>query len=300
MLLGRNVYPFGLGLNFGYWWYLVVLLLILWRSKRKSWKRLCRVALSLLLLEGIWTWGWKQGSHKLDSFETLNVVTANVYFKNLHSTAEIDGILKHSPDILCLQEYGHRHQEVLTVRNAFAHRYRLPKPSPYGCAIYSKFPITHTEVIGGSKTVFLICHLDVDGKEVILINAHLTSPAIAIEQSENMVPLLWKNYRKRKAQLEQLKEHLAPHNGKRMILAGDLNTMPSESLFRQLQEDWVDVHNATSWELGYSFPHSFTTSLPPITRLDYVLLQGDLMPIETEVIESIGSDHNFLLAKVGI
>lgn len=299
VLLGRNTYPTGFALDFGRWWYCVVLLLIYWKSSKASWRKACAIALSLLVAEATWSWIWQAKVQKLETYETLRVATANVYFKNLQAATDVDRLLATDADILCLQEYGYIHQEVFTKRNAYTYRYRLPKTSPYGCAIYSKYPISQTDVIGGSKTVFLICHVDVGEKKVVVVNAHLTSPAIALENKEQMVPLLWKNYQQRKTQLKELEDYLKPYEGLAMVLAGDLNTMPSEALFKHIRHQWVDVHSSTQWDLGYSFPNGFT-SPAPITRLDYVMLRGHLMPLNAQIVKSAGSDHHFLLSEIGI
>lgn len=299
LLLGQNVYPLGFALNFGKWWYCVLLLLIALGSKTPVWRKACYVALTLLVAHSLWLHLLKAKPERLVDFNRLKIVSANVYFKNLQTVTDIDRLIETNADVLCLQEYGFGHHAEFGKYKNYPYSHKLPSKTPYGCAILSKHPISDVKVIGGTKPVFLICKVNAYGRSFILINAHLTSPAIAVENPDRMVPLLWKNYQQRKSQVEELEEYLKTFEEEPVVLAGDLNTMPSESLFKQLEQHWVDVHSSTQLGLGYGFPNSFSSPFP-ITRLDYVMVRGGLMPINSKIIKSAGSDHHFLLSEVGI
>jgi len=299
LLLGSHVYPIGFALNFGKWWYCALLLFIALGSKSHFWRNTCFIALSALVLHSSWQQLGKAKWEQLKDYNKLKIVSANVYFKNLQTTTDVTRLIETEADILCLQEYGYGHHAELGKWNYYPYAHKIPSKTPFGCAILSKYPISDIKVIGGTKPVFLICRVEAYDRSFILINAHLTSPAIAVENPDRMVPLLWKNYQQRKQQVEELEEYLKTFEGEAMVLAGDLNTMPSESLFKRLEKNWVDVHNATRLGLGYSFPNSFTSPFP-ITRLDYMMVRGAVMPIDSKIIKSAGSDHHFLLSEIGI
>ena len=185
--------------------------------------------------------------------------------------------------------------------STYAYKHELPHEGTHGYALFSKYPIAQTKVLNNTSglPIYVISELDISGKKHLVVNAHIASPAIAFHKEGNMIRLLWENEKMRRKQVEQLETYLSGQSIENIIMAGDMNTMPSEPLMRKLRNNWVDVYDYTNWSLGYNFPNSWR-SKRPITRLDYILVKGHIKPIGAQIVKSRASDHHFVIGEIGI
>jgi endonuclease/exonuclease/phosphatase (EEP) superfamily protein YafD len=109
------------------------------------------------------------------------------------------------------------------------------------------------------------------------------------------------NMKKREKQWGRLAQHLQSKSGceERRIIAGDLNTMRPEPLYRKMTKELVDAFAEAGEGPGATFPNLVSVPPFPMVRLDYVLLKGPLKPKEVKVLPDSGSDHLAVRAIVG-
>jgi endonuclease/exonuclease/phosphatase family metal-dependent hydrolase len=123
--------------------------------------------------------------------------------------------------------------------------------------------------------------LATDRGPVTLIGAHLAVPIHPSSLPCPYCPTL------RDAQVRALADFMATRaaSGETLILAGDLNLAPGEVAYRDLAF-LTDVSRQRTWRpFGLSW-------LPPLLRLDYVLITPDVAIVDRRVTcSSSGSDH---------
>lgn len=234
----------------------------------------------------------------------IKVMTYNVFFKNKSPNNTIRLILKENPDILFIQELTPKWAAILNKKLGNTYPYKLLKPldGTHGIGIYSKHQLSNHQLLNNSynKPYAQIADLRIGQNKVQLLNSHLASPAVAIENRDEFFSLYCQNYKTRKNQLQTLTA-IAKKNTKKFqaqLIVGDLNTMKYEPIFKSLKFSWVDSHSVSGKGLGFNFPHS--SRIAPILTLDYILGKGQIKFIETNVIEGGGSDHLAIVSTMEI
>lgn len=236
----------------------------------------------------------------------IEVLTYNLLFTNASPQSSLQLLQKHPVDILALQEITPKWEQLLKSNSLLQKTYPYQKmyadKGTHGYGIFSKYPIQNVEYLNNDANrpiaqCFEIVH-PTKGK-MYGCNAHTASPAIAFHSAESFPIAYYKVERMRAKQWRQITEHIdqkAATIPNRMIL-GDLNTPDFEPLYYQeMQQEYVDVFAEVGSGFGFTFPRG---RLPyPAFRLDYILTQGSLKPIEAEVLEKTGSDHFGVKARV--
>jgi len=140
--------------------------------------------------------------------------------------------------------------------------------------------------------------LTLKDKSIQLINTHLASPAIAVENKDRFLSLFKANYQIRKDQIIHLIKLAENEEYDCQLLVGDLNTLHSEPIFKRLKLKWVNSNYGLLRWMKFNFPHS--SKIFPIVTLDYILGRGKLKFIESKVIDGGSSDHLAIMTKVKI
>lgn len=225
----------------------------------------------------------------------------NLYFKNKNQEHSIAIIRKTNPDILFVQELTPNWASKIERNLSELYKYKLVKPlnGTHGIGIYSKFKISNQKFLLNTsrKPYAQSVNLYVEDKSIQLINVHLASPAMAVENKDKFFSLFKSNYKTRKHQIIKLNEF---ENRKFdcQLLVGDLNTLQSEPIFKRLKLNWVNSNNGLLRWIYFNFPHS--SKIIPIVTLDYILGRGNLKFIESKVIEGGSSDHLAIMTKLKI
>ena len=168
--------------------------------------------------------------------------------------------------------------------------------------IYSKHKISNQYFLNNSnnKPFAQIVSMVIKGKSIQLINTHLASPAIAVENRDQFFSLYSTKYKLRKQQIIELNK--VAYNGDNkhdcQLLIGDLNTLNYEPIFKRLKFKWVNSNNEVLRWMKFNFPHSAKS--PPIVTLDYILGRGKMKFLDSEIIEGGSSDHLAIIAKLKI
>ena len=306
-ILGRDHYLLGIALIIGRWFLLIVgLILAYWLRKREYPKFLTVLLYSSLTLISIEYAFIKLNEAHLETTshtQTLSLLTYNVYFKNKHPRSIVKRIKATSPDVLCFQELTPNINSYLIKSIGTLYPYRLVNAinGTHGIGVYSKYPIKKiTELKNQIGLPYAqLMQLIIKGRKVGLVNVHLASPSVALENPDRFFSLLKTNHLIRKKQINKI--NLALQNNypeRNIIMTGDLNTTEYEPLYRDLCTNWVNINKIASKNAENTFPNSNKTS--PLFILDYVFIKGRIQALDTKVLQGGTSDHLAVYAVLGL
>lgn len=235
--------------------------------------------------------------------KSLTMVSYNLFFKNNYKTQAIQFLNEQNADILCLQEVTPEWQSKLDKGlKGFPYKLALPRRGTHGFSIYSKFPIQSKKVIKNSARlpVVQLAEARVNQKKLMIYNCHLASPAIAVENPDRFLELWKTTYEKRKLQLEQL-TLLAMENDTHchaQIIAGDLNTLWFEPIFKDLETSWENSEGGFSQLSSFTFPNKLGFS--SFIKLDYILSRGQIKASSFHVLDGGSADHKAISVEISI
>lgn len=307
-LLGKSHYLLGSFLGISQIPLVLIGSLILWKRKKQGFKlphKVLGVIVGLLIVNFVFEQlnriNFQQTSN---TNQELSILTYNLYFKNKYPQQIIKEINKTNPDILVLQELTSTWETNLKkqIYNNYKYRKTYVNNRTHGLGILSKYPIKNSKFLKNNSGIPInqIATLKVEKKELILVNSHLASPAIAVENPDKFFQYYKSNAQQRRKQWTDLDAYLNKnHKDKPQIIAGDLNTMRIEPLYRQIRHDWNDLFSRKGKGFGRNFPNISSIPLPIIT-LDYILYRGKVAPIEAEILKGSSSDHFAVFGKVKI
>lgn len=256
---------------------------------------------------------------------TIKVLSYNVMgfgYKD-HTSEKPNEILQYiidsDADIICLQEYMvGTSEDFLTqekIRNAlsmYPYQYSLPlvhyKKYTIGLATFSKYPILNSwkvrydSAFNGSS----VHEIDVDGKKVMVINNHLESFKLTMEDRSKYADFL-KNMnvetfdglretvqRKlgsafiiRAEQAEIVAEEIANLKGDYTIVCGDFNDTPTSYAHRIIQgNQLIDAYVESGRGVGISYNQNFFWF-----RIDHILHSPNMKSYNATVDNVALSDH---------
>lgn len=299
-LIGRNHLFIGSFLSFARWLLLVSGLWFLYRIRKnqgglKTLKTLLIIAITGLFVEFSWVSFSEYRGEDISTGKELSLMTYNLYFKNNYKKNSIDRILEENADILVLQEITLSWNTTLgkSLGNRYPYRKVIALNGTHGTGIYSKYPIGSHKRLNNSSNLPIaqIITVKVGKQKIRLINAHLASPAIAVENPDRFFELYTKNYRIRQQQLDKINTLARKDDADFdcQILIGDLNTIRYEPIFRDLTKLWYNLSDISWIRYNANFPNS--GKIPPVMSLDYIMLRGSFTGESFSVVEGGSSDH---------
>jgi len=276
------------------------------------------------------------GSERKLSFEnSIKVMSYNVRLFDLYNwrnesgkstrAAIFDLIDSESSDILCLQEYysgAGKHADfadTISKKSGYKYRYvelinKEAKGLPYGLAIFSKYPILHTQKLSFPNSNVNFCQsCDVlIGKDTIrIMNLHLESVKFGKEDYNFVSEITatsatndkikkgslaifgkMKNaYIKRAVQIETVAEFIrnSPYP---VIFTGDFNDTPVSYSYRQVANELDDTFVDAGKGLGQTH-----AQMLPMLRIDYIFHSKKLQTIDHKTINKDYSDHFPIVAR---
>ncbi|GHT71774.1 endonuclease [Bacteroidia bacterium] len=316
-----------LGMIFPFIFVAIVFLLIIWLVARK-WKW-CIVFLFVILIcsGSISTYFPIHFKTKKIPENCIKLLTYNVMkFEHLqfHSGKKTNAVLQYivnsKADIICLQEYAFMKSGNLLKENDIK---KVLKSYPYfkqlkldqsgnkefnGMAIFSKFPILSFKEIPFESRYngsFLV-ELDIHGKKTTLINNHLESNKLSMEEREEYYGLtkefdsqkleilrskitkrLTPAFKDRAKQADIVSEYIANNKNPYIIVCGDFNDTPISYSRYKIKGNLRDAFVDTGCGLGISYnSHRF------LFRIDYILHSKNIKAYNCTVDKSIrNSDH---------
>lgn len=277
LLIGESHFVLGSALNVVQIPLFIIGFLWCW-IKRKSTSALIYKGLLLSSFLLFLHWGYQEvRSIKFDTevreTETISLLSYNVFFRNKYPNSVLQEIKKTDASILLVQELTPKWNTWIAeaVGAQYPYQKTVVHKGTHGLGVYSKYPIKSNHFIKNSSGLAInqVCVINVKGKEIALVNAHLASPAVAVENPDRFYSFYRENYKRR---IEQMKSTLdyVEKNYKElpMIIAGDMNSMPFEPFMKKMRYQWTDVYKKKGTGMGWNFPN--VASIPfPFIRLDY-------------------------------
>ena len=220
-------------------------------------------------------------------------------------------------DIACLQEVTltEKTRKMLNNRFPFSSSQYF-RYSDSGVTLLSTYPITRKEVIefeeGSSQsTAFFV---DVNGTEVIVVNNHLESMRLSLEErndfenmvhgetnrsaarekSQRLLVKLGDRNAVRARQVKALSRFLAKHEGAPIILCGDFNDSPISYPHYAMSRRLTDCFRESGNGLGWTF---FRNAIH--VRIDHIFCSSHFVPCTSKVDTKVtSSDHYPLLCSL--
>lgn len=253
-------------------------------------------------------YNWRSESSKLTQLAIFNLIQ------------------EESPDVLCIQDYysgaGKHIDFADTICKKAGYKFhsielfnKEQKGLPYGLAIFSRFPIIHTEKLVFTNSVVNFCQsVDIKiGKDTIrIMNMHLESikfgkedysfvSEVASAKAANdklkkgfmaIVGKMKSAYIKRASQIETVAEALKKSSFP-LILAGDFNDTPVSYCYKQIANELDDTFVDEGNGLGQTH-----TQMLPLLRIDYIFHSEALKTLEHKTIDKDYSDHFPVVARL--
>jgi len=277
------------------------------------WRGLAVLALGVCLtvLMGL-SWGSPEEGHGRVRFMTYNVKSYLALKRpdGVHELAQ--EIFEHQPDILVMQDAGQLVDVEGHVRSPNLLRV-IGAGHPHVFAadeyvVVSRWPIRqcrHGAIpVGDEPHVFVHCDIEVDGRVLQVITAHLITPRKGL-RAKHQGQAHWlgldewqDNMLLRARQAGLLAEYLRQLPAGPRIVAGDLNaTEPSVVVQTLLNTGLRDVHSAASVGYGFTHGHSLLKGLS-FLRIDHVLVSPDIAVFDAFTGGAQASQHRPVIADL--
>lgn len=208
----------------------------------------------------------------------VRLLHANVYVANTNAGPLLALIAEVDPDLLVLQEFTPAWQSALQpIHSSYPYRVVEPREHPFGIALYSKFPLEATTVIGSVPL----------GHPDIVATALVGGERLHIISSHPMQPLGGSNYGSRNLHLDSVAD-LAARSPRPMIVVGDLNITMWAYHYQRFEE----VSGLRNARRGFGIQPTWPAWLfPGRIPIDHVLVSDDIWVSDFESGPNIGSDH---------
>ena len=226
-------------------------------------------------------------------------------------------LLEKDADIVCIQE-GSITEKTEKLDKHYPYRDTVMSPAGFvDIMIYSRFPILrkqtlHLESKANSAGAFW---LNVKGKELIVVNCHLETMGISMDEREEFGQLvrgdkdsgrrsfsqsIFEKIRtaaqKRAPQADVVAQFVRMHSQTPIIVCGDFNDVPQSYAHRTVAKDLTDCYRAVGRGPGFSYRHS---SFGIMARIDNMLCSEQLTPSSCYVDNTVHtSDHFPILARI--
>jgi endonuclease/exonuclease/phosphatase (EEP) superfamily protein YafD len=218
---------------------------------------------------------------------TLRLFSANVHDANPDVGRIAEEILATAPDLVTLQEVdadgvaGLRRSGVLT---HFPYKVTEIRQGASGVALWSRFPLANVAVEDVRGTPFIRATIVLGARQLRLYAVHMVAPL-----GDDRVR--WRD------QLRRIHE-ASRHERGSLVVAGDFNATRYHSTFRQLLSDRLaDAHERRGRGWAMTWPCN-RWPLPPLMRLDHVLVSPEIGVRSVREGIGQGSDHRPIIADL--
>jgi len=223
-------------------------------------------------------------------------------------------------DIVCIQEFGVSKNnpkmlsdsDVHTALNQYPYnnieKLKFPHANEiYGIAIFSKFPILSEQKVPyeSAYNSSVVCELDIKGKKVTLINNHLESNRLSLEErgnyyqmtqdpdsrsldvfTEMMTKRLTPAFRQRALQAQIISKLIEENKNPYIIVCGDFNDTPISYARHKIKGNLRDAFVNSGCGLGITYNrYRF------LFRIDYILHSDNIKSYNCTVGKLRTSDH---------
>ena len=219
----------------------------------------------------------------------LRVFSANLLFVNRDMAGIASEVHESGADVLALQEVSPGNLAALEatgVLDGYPYGLAAPRPDPFGSAVLSRHPLIDVETLLLAGLPLVRASVLIGDRRVRLYDVHTRAPMGGGIST-------WK------AQLAELRRMVAAERGPR-VLAGDFNATSGHRPFRDLLHAHLrDSHvEARRWWVR-TWP-SDRRWLPPVMRVDHVLVSPEVAVLGVAEGVGRGSDHRPLIADLAL
>lgn len=215
---------------------------------------------------------------------------------------------EHQPDLLCLQEYSSVHGATDSLA-AMGYTYRFGsrggETTPHGTVVFSRLPITFVKRIDQQK---VLVELEKNDRRFRLCCVHMDSYSFDLENRNDIEEMRHGRFDSTSHRtLSKAKETVLKHEEEwntmlyplirdcslPLILAGDMNDIPSSWLYSQITNYFDDTYRDEGSGFGSTYNGSF-----PRFRIDMVFHNDGFSTLSYHRLSSDISDHYPLLVSL--
>lgn len=261
-----------------------------------------------------------EGSVKVLSYNVLNYGSDEMAEDDINPI--VDYIQRQDADVVCLQEAmpnsESKSAQVDTIlRPMYPYYDMFCHPNGGDClAVFSKYPILSKEQIEyeSKGNLSVAYRLKIHGEEVLLVNNHLETTGLSLEDraqfkkmlkgkmrtdtaeqtSKTLAIKLGEATRKRAPQAEAVAAYVRRHKNMSIILCGDFNDGPISYAHRVISDGLTDCYVESGNGPGVSYHYNGF-----YVRIDNIMCSKDWTPYECKVDDEIStSDHYPIICKL--
>jgi len=252
--------------------------------------------------------------------DCIKVMSYNVHLygcfdpERTFKTGIVDYIKESGADIVCIQEstlYKRKGVSALTCYDdVYPYKAHMSKVNGSTHFIYSKYPILSKDTIpiisrGNMSEVY---ELDIDGDTVLVINNHLETYGLSLEEKKNyedfvegkndnyseknLLKKIIKATQIRARQAEAVAAFIKKHRDMPIILCGDFNDTPLSYVHRTIREGLTDTYVTCGNGPGFSYANNRMYE-----RIDNIFCSEHFEPVQSMVDSKIKlSDHRPIIS----
>lgn len=257
---------------------------------------------------------------KVLSYNTLDFGGSSIPTDNVNPI--VSYIHAQDADIVCLQEaFAHSSAVVTQIDTILRKQYPYRDLTTHAnggdaLALYSKFPIINKELIPyeSKGNLSVAYRLRIEGKQVLVVNNHLETTGLSLDDRAKFKSLLKGNLKtrpaeqtskllitklgeatkKRAPQADSVATYLAKRKGGSIIVCGDFNDGPNSYARRVLANGMTDCYVACGKGPGISYHKGGF-----FVRIDNIFCSEDWKPYECKVDNQISvSDHYPIVCRL--
>ncbi len=237
----------------------------------------------------------------------VTVLAWNLYFYRVPAEEMLAVLDARQPDVVAFQEVN---AQALGANGQLAARYPYqvirPERDSLGTAILSRYPVLESGVFEGPQAPeFALrlawARLDIDGRPVMVVNAHPVPPLIRVEGCHL---IFCYNMGIRDQQISAIRafiDDLQARTGDPLIVAGDMNVTEREQAYFDLSAGLRDAHRAAGVGFGFSWRPRAITLPFALIRIDYMFTNDQVRPLAFHTDCTFrGSDHCLNVGRFGL
>jgi endonuclease/exonuclease/phosphatase (EEP) superfamily protein YafD len=219
----------------------------------------------------------------------LRVLTVNAQGGAADPEALPGIVRRHGVDVLAVQELTPRMASRLAaagIADVLPFSHADPRPGSAGTGLWARWPLTPLPPVPGLRAAVPRARIDPPGGRPVWLTAvHTLAPV-------NGHAAMWQR------ELALIQRALAAARGPQVV-AGDFNASRDHRPFRDLLaaglKDCADHGQRRSWP-GFTWPAG--GAMPPVMRLDHVLVSRSAAVRMARVLRIPGTDHRGVLAAI--
>jgi endonuclease/exonuclease/phosphatase (EEP) superfamily protein YafD len=217
----------------------------------------------------------------------LRLFDANLHAANPDVASIAEEIRAAAPDLVALQEVDHDAAAGLLrsgVLARFPYQVTEIRNGPPGIALWSRFPLADPEVLDTGGMPRIRATVLLGARRLRVYNVHVVAP-VGEDRAR------WK------AELRRVEEELRRER-RPLVVAGDFNATRHHPSFRRLLSfGLADAHERRGRGWAATWPRG-RWPLPPLMRLDHVLVTPDVGVRSVKEGVGQGSDHRPVVAEL--